>query len=192
MKRAALFLDRDGVINVDHGYVHKAEDFEFIDGIFDLVRAANRQGLLTIVITNQAGIGRGFYSEDDFKKLTGWMKQEFRRFNAQIDDVYFCPFHPIHGLGKYRQDHECRKPRPGMLLQAAREHEIELGRSILIGDKRTDIQAGQAAGVGTLILLQGEVTIPSHATHSVRNLKEAQLLLEACGNNLPPVSPAGG
>jgi D-glycero-D-manno-heptose 1,7-bisphosphate phosphatase len=148
----ALFLDRDGVVNVDHGYVCRPEDFQFIDGIFDLCRAAQRQGYLIVVITNQAGIGRGYYSEADFAALTAWMVERFAAEGITIDGVYFCPFHPEHGVGPYKADAPCRKPNPGMILQAAEEHGIDLARSMLVGDKPSDIQAGVAAGVGRLFL----------------------------------------
>lgn len=146
--RPALFLDRDGVINVDHGYVIKVEDFEFIDGIFKLCASAKRAGFLVIVVTNQAGIGRGYYSELDFKTVTKWMCDQFAAVGADIDGVYHCPYHPEHGIGKYKRDSPCRKPAPGMLLDAAREHSIDMARSILVGDKVSDIQAALAAGVG--------------------------------------------
>lgn len=156
MKKAALFLDRDGVINVDHGYVHKPEDVEFIDGIFELVAAAKRAGYLVIVVTNQAGIGRGYYSEADFHALMDWMKARFAERGGQIDAVYFCPYHPEHGIGQYRRDSDCRKPAPGMLLQAQRELDIDMQRSVLIGDKPSDIAAGRAAGVNNLLHFGGD------------------------------------
>jgi D-glycero-D-manno-heptose 1,7-bisphosphate phosphatase len=152
----ALFLDRDGVINVDHAYVHRPEHFEFIDGIFDLVTAANRAGYLVVVVTNQAGIGRGYYSEADFHALTDWMCSEFARRGGRIDAVYFCPYHPEHGVGQYKRESEYRKPGPGMLLQAAREHGIDLSASIMVGDKISDMEAGRRAGVGTLLYLGHE------------------------------------
>ena len=151
MKRPALFLDRDGVINVDHGYVHTPEDFVFIEGIFDLVSTANRLGYLVIVITNQAGIGRGYYTEDDFHRIMQWMNMCFEARDGHIHAVYFCPYHPEYGLGIYRKSSIYRKPAPGMILQARNEHDIDLSLSILIGDKATDIEAGEAAGVGTLL-----------------------------------------
>lgn len=151
MKRA-LFLDRDGVINVDHAYVHKPDDFEFIDGIFELVAAANRVGYLTIVITNQAGIGRGYYTEADFEKLTAWMKQQFLVKGAHIDDVYYCPHHPESAMGNYLKDCDCRKPKPGMLLKAMNEHSIDMANSIFIGDKESDMIAGRAAGINCLVM----------------------------------------
>jgi D-glycero-D-manno-heptose 1,7-bisphosphate phosphatase len=154
MKRRALFLDRDGVINTDKGYVHKPEDFEFIEGIFDLVAYANRAEYLVVVVTNQAGIGRGYFSELDFHNLTIWMKDKFTEKGAKIDAVYFCPFHPEHGKGKYKRESDMRKPSPGMLFMAQSELAIDLKQSILIGDKSTDIAAGRTAGVGTLLLFQ--------------------------------------
>jgi D-glycero-D-manno-heptose 1,7-bisphosphate phosphatase len=152
--QAALFLDRDGVINVDHAYVHRQEQFEFIDGIFELVRRARGAGYRVFVITNQAGIARGYYSEDDFHRLTAWMQGVFATEGAPIDHVYYCPYHAEHGLGRYKIDSPLRKPRPGMILQAADEHGIDLARSLLVGDMDTDIQAGEAAGVGRNLLFR--------------------------------------
>lgn len=150
--RPALFLDRDGVINVDHGYVCKREEFEFIGGIFDLCRTAKRLGYAVFVVTNQAGIGRGYYTERDFLELTDWMCGVFREEGVGIDKVYFCPFHPVHGVGPYKVESSDRKPGPGMILQAAGEFGVNLTRSVLVGDKETDIQAGIAAGVGCNLL----------------------------------------
>jgi D-glycero-D-manno-heptose 1,7-bisphosphate phosphatase len=152
----ALFLDRDGVINVDHGYVHRPDDFHFMDGIFDVARAARTHGYRLVVVTNQAGIGRGRYSETQFHALTDWMCLCFMEERAPIDRVYFSPYHPTAGLGEYKQDHISRKPRPGMLFQAQRELGIDLAASILIGDKLSDVEAGIAAGVGRNLLLQAE------------------------------------
>ncbi len=148
----ALFLDRDGVFNVNHGYVHTRERFDFIDGIFDACRQARALGYLLIVATNQAGIGRGFYGEADFHKLSDWMCAEFARRGAPIDRVYFCPFHPEHGIGPYRRDAPCRKPNPGMILEAARDFQLDLPRCALVGDKASDIEAGERAGVGCNVL----------------------------------------
>lgn len=151
--RKALFLDRDGVINVDHGYVHRVDQIEFCDGIFDLVRHARALGYAVVVVTNQAGIGRGFYTEADFRKLTAWMLAEFDRRGAKIDRVYHCPDHPVHGLGEHRRESSWRKPNPGMLLQAARDMGLVLQSSVMVGDKGSDIVAGQRAGVARTIRL---------------------------------------
>jgi D-glycero-D-manno-heptose 1,7-bisphosphate phosphatase len=153
MLKRALFLDRDGVINVDHGYVHTVEQFEFINGIFDLVAAANRLGYLVIIVTNQAGIARGYYSVAQFQDLTNWMKSRFVENGSIIDAVYYCPHHPEHGSGEYRIECGCRKPFPGMLLNAKYEFDLDMKKSIIVGDKETDIAAGVSANVGTLVLL---------------------------------------
>jgi len=150
--RPALFLDRDGVINIDHAYVSRPEHFEFVDGIFELCRNAKRLGYLIFVVTNQAGIGRGYYTEQDFLKLTEWMCGVFKEQGVDIDKVYFCPSHPEHGIGQYKVDSLYRKPGPGMILQAAEEFDVDLVRSVVVGDKETDIQAGIAAGVGCTLL----------------------------------------
>lgn len=148
----ALFLDRDGVINVEKNYVYKIEDFEFIDGIFELVRSYQEQGYLIFVITNQAGIGRGYYTEDDFLNLTDWMLERFEEQGIKITEVYYCPYHPTHGIGEYLKDSIDRKPNPGMILKAKEKYDIDLGNSVLIGDKESDIEAGKAAGILKLIL----------------------------------------
>lgn len=164
MRRPALFLDRDGVINVDRGYVHRAEDTQFIDGIFDLCRAARQRSYMIIVVTNQAGIGRGYYTEADFWAYTDWLCHVFRGQGGEIDRVYFCPTHPEHGVGAYKVDSPCRKPRPGMILQAAKDLDVDLGGSILVGDKESDIEAGLAAQVGCNLLLQPDTSAPLSAT----------------------------
>lgn len=156
-RRRALFLDRDGVINVDHGYVHTPEQFEFIDGIFDLCRRAVARGYMIVVVTNQAGIGRGYYTEQDFHTLSDWMRAQFLAEGIEIAKIYFCADHPEQGIGEYRCDSILRKPAPGMLLAAARELCIDLAASTLVGDNDTDIQAGIRAGVGCNILFAPEV-----------------------------------
>lgn len=151
--RKALFLDRDGVINVEKNYVYRIEDFEFLPGIFDLCELAMRLGFRLVVITNQAGIGRGYYGEADYQALTHWMVQQFREHGVVIDRVYHCPHHPTAGIGEYRQESFHRKPNPGMLLMARDDLGLDLSRSILVGDKDSDIEAGIAAGVKTNIKL---------------------------------------
>jgi D-glycero-D-manno-heptose 1,7-bisphosphate phosphatase len=152
--RKALFLDRDGVINVDHGYVCAPERTEFIDGIFELCRQAKGLGYLLVVITNQAGIGRGYYSEQQYLDYMNWMRTVFQQHSAPLDAVYHCPHHPTDGVGAFRRECDCRKPAPGMLLRAQRDLGLDLARCILIGDKASDMAAGHSAGVGSCILIE--------------------------------------
>lgn len=149
----ALFLDRDGVINLDHGYVHRIEQVEFRDGIFELVRAAKLRGYAVVVVTNQAGIGRGFYTEDDFQRLTAWMLTEFEGRDASIDRIYHCPDHPEFGVGAYRRESMFRKPGPGMLLKAATDLGLTLPDSVMVGDTESDIEAGIRAGLRCNVLV---------------------------------------
>jgi D-glycero-D-manno-heptose 1,7-bisphosphate phosphatase len=178
-----LFLDRDGVINVNHGYVHSVRNFEFIDGIFDIVRAAQANDFKIVVITNQSGIGRGLYSEEQFYQLTSWMCKEFLNAGAPIDKVYFSPFHPTEGLGRYRKDDFSRKPNPGMIFQAQQELCLDLDNSILIGDKSSDIQAGIEAGIGLNILFAQECQseVIYQKCHVIKSLSEIALFLESYG-----------
>lgn len=156
MSQRALFLDRDGVINVDHGYVCTPDRTEFVPGIFELVRAANAADHLVVVVTNQAGIARGYYTEQEFLGYMAWLRGEFLVRGSHIDDVFFCPHHPDAGQGDLLQSCRCRKPAPGMILDAQARYGFDLSKSTLVGDKITDIEAGKAAGVGTNILLGEE------------------------------------
>ncbi len=153
--RPALFLDRDGVINEEVGFLHRPEEVRFVPGIFELIRQARSRGYAIIVITNQSGIGRGLYTEEQFHTLMRYMRGLLAAEDADVDAIYFSPFHPVHGLNEYKRDTDCRKPGPGMLLQAARDHDLDLSRSALIGDRCSDLAAGAAAGVPKLVLLRG-------------------------------------
>lgn len=180
MKKKALFLDRDGVINKEKNYVYRIQDFYFIEGIFDLLRSAQDCEYLLIVITNQAGIARGYYTEDDFYLLTDWMKKQLHEKGIVIDRVYHCPYHPVHGIGRYKRNSECRKPSPGMILKAAKDLDIDLSNSLLIGDKESDIEAGLRAGIGLNILLRHEKIPQPHQTKAnkiINVLAEAVQLL---------------
>jgi len=164
----ALFLDRDGVINVEKNYLYKIENFEFIDGIFDLCRFFQDKGYLIFVVTNQSGIARGYYTEDDFSVLTKWMVGAFKEKGVDVTHVYHCPHHPdISGAC------DCRKPNPGMLLEAAATYQIDLKESVLIGDKERDIDAAFHAGLDVAYLYAPEgVHEQTKATHVITSLKE--------------------
>lgn len=153
-KNKALFLDRDGVINKDYGYVYQINKFDLIDNIKILIKAAKAKGYKIIVVTNQAGIGRGFFSEDDFENLTNYMKDLFLKDKCAIDAVYYCPYHSTEGVGKYLKNSNDRKPNPGMLLKAKKKFNLDMNKSILIGDKFSDIEAGIKSSVKTNILFK--------------------------------------
>jgi D-glycero-D-manno-heptose 1,7-bisphosphate phosphatase len=179
----ALFLDRDGVINVDRGYVCTRDQFEFVDGIFDLCRHAATLGFAVVVVTNQAGIGRGYYTEREFLQLTDWMCASFSERGVPIARVYSCPYHPEFGIGSYKRKSDFRKPGPGMILQAAKDLTIALPQSVLVGDRETDIEAGRAAGVGVNLLYRPQTeedpaTSASQATATLRRLVDAVPFLE--------------
>jgi D-glycero-D-manno-heptose 1,7-bisphosphate phosphatase len=139
------------VINEDYGYVHKIEDFHFREGIFDVCRAAQLARMKIIVVTNQAGIGRGLYTEYDFRSLTTFMINSFLSYSIIITDVYHCPFHPIHGIKKYKRDSYDRKPNPGMLIKAIRDHCLDPATSLMIGDRNSDFIASKNARVSHYI-----------------------------------------
>jgi len=146
MPHKALFLDRDGIINIDHGYVSRPEDFEFSPGIFTLLKLFQKAGYLLFIITNQSGIGRGYYSEKQFLTLTQWMTEKLEKERIHIEKVYYCPHLPDSGC-------DCRKPNPGMIKKAAKTYDIDLGHSWMIGDKESDIQLAHNAGIGRCIYI---------------------------------------
>ena len=152
MSSKGLFLDRDGVINIDKGYVFRVQDFIFVDGYFEFVRKACDLGFKVFVVTNQSGIGRGLYSEQDFSRISQWLRRITSQNGASITAVYHCPHHPTEAAPEFRKDCDCRKPKSGMLLRAAAEHGVDMSRSMLIGDRATDIKAGIGAGIGVNIL----------------------------------------
>ena len=153
MRRPAAFLDRDGVINVDRGYVSRAEDFTFVGGIFEGTAALQQLGFALVVVTNQSGIGRGLYSENEFFALNRWMIGQFEQHSIRIDGVFFCPHHPTDARGQYRRECDCRKPAAGLLLRAARKLGLDLTRSAMFGDRASDLQAAAAAYVPLRYLL---------------------------------------
>ena len=156
--RPTLFLDRDGVLNVDHGYVHRWEDFDWIPGAQAAVRRFNAAGWLVIVVTNQSGIGRGYYTEDEMHALHERMQAALAEAGARIDAFYYCPQHPEAAQEAYRHpDPPDRKPNPGMLLKALAEWPVDRERSVMVGDKPADLEAAMRAGVRGLLFEGGDL-----------------------------------
>jgi D-glycero-D-manno-heptose 1,7-bisphosphate phosphatase len=138
IEHKALFLDRDGIVNEDVSYAHRPEQIRFCDGIFDLCSHALEKGYLLLVMTNQAGVAKGHFTEADVEHLHRWMGEQFALRNLTITAFYHCPYHKDGVVGEYRRDDLCRKPKPGMFLKAAKDHNIDLSRSLMVGDKPSD------------------------------------------------------
>jgi D-glycero-D-manno-heptose 1,7-bisphosphate phosphatase len=180
-RRRALILDRDGVVNEDSGYLHRIEDCRFVEGIFALTQAFARRHFAILIITNQSGIGRRLYTEADFARLMGWMRGEFAREGVEIAGIYHCPDAPDTVPPSTWNGHRLRKPGPGMVLKAAQELSLDLARSWLVGDKLGDIEAGRAAGVGSLVLFDPAASATARQSDlwTVPRLTDAAALLEA-------------
>ena len=183
---SAVFLDRDGVINVDHGYVSTWEQFEFLPGVPEALRELQDAGYLLVVVSNQSGIGRGYYNEADVESLNQTIAQHLdSTVGVTVSGFYHCPHHPTEAEGEFRRQCDCRKPAPGMIRQAVLDHGIDVKTSLLVGDKDSDIEAGRAAGVAKLFkvansakpttpagdvqLVAGLSDVPTSCSRSVRS-----------------------
>ena len=168
-----IFLDRDGVINKEIHYLHKINDLEFVDGIFDVCIHFQNLGYQNIIITNQSGIGRGYYEESDYQKITNWMLSKFNGYGVKILDIFHCPHAPDSNCN-------CRKPKPGMLLNAKTKYGIDMKRSWLIGDKETDIQAANNAGINQTILIKSGYIIDelkSNARYIINKVSDSAKII---------------
>ena len=177
MANKAVFLDRDGTINVDVGYAHKLEELKIISGVIEGLKELQELDYKLIIVTNQAGIGRGYYTKEDYHDFQLKLRQELNKQGIFITEEYFCPHHPEKGIGEYKKNCNCRKPKTGMLEQASNDFNIDLTQSWLIGDKPGDIQAGNSAGCKTILVKTGKAGEDRHfsiaPTFTAYNLLEA-------------------
>jgi D-glycero-D-manno-heptose 1,7-bisphosphate phosphatase len=156
VKEKAVFLDRDGVINEDYGYVHKIENFHIYPEVFPALRKLQEAGFKLLIVTNQSGIAVGYYTEDDFKKVTQHMLSIFEKEGIKIDKVYYCPHHPEGIVPQYTMKCDCRKPESGMIRQGIKEFNIDPSKSFLIGDKENDIKAAHKEGIKAALVKTGQ------------------------------------
>lgn len=163
MSRKAAFIDRDGVLNEERAFVHRAEDFVLIPGALEALRALTAAGYLLVVVTNQSGIARGLYSESDYLALTEHMRAQLAQEGISLDAVEYCPHLPDAPVDRYRVDCDCRKPKPGMLKRAINRLEVDPRASFLVGDRLSDIQAARAAGIGRCFLVRTGYPLPQEA-----------------------------
>jgi D-glycero-D-manno-heptose 1,7-bisphosphate phosphatase len=171
MSRPAAFIDRDGVLNEDEGYVYLIEDFRWLPGAKQALSLLQQAGVARVVITNQSGIARGLYTEADLERLHEHLRLDLAREGLALDGIHACPHHPDGVVARYRLDCDCRKPRPGLIEQAVREHRLDLAASCLFGDKASDIEAGRRAGVGRCWVIASDATARGDSAAS------------ACGGN---------
>ena len=173
MDKKAIFLDRDGVINEEVSYLYKIENFKFIDGIFEACQYFNSQGYEIIILTNQSGISRGFYTVRDYDKLMNWMLSKFSENSIRVLDTFYCPHIPESKCN-------CRKPKPGMFLNAMQKHKINMKNSWMIGDKETDIEAANSAGIKNTILVRSGHLIDEYNSKSlfiIDSIKESMKII---------------
>ncbi len=173
MQRRGLLLDRDGVINVDHGYVGKQEQFSFLPGLFSFLRAARDRGFYLAILTNQSGVARGLYSEADYNALTKWMLRQLAKEGIQIDLTLACFEHTEGSIDTYRRESYWRKPSPGMVLEAIQKLQLDPARSVFLGDQLRDMEAAQAGGVGKCLWLTEKPEQPPKGIMIVNNYDQA-------------------
>lgn len=163
MSLKAAFIDRDGVLNEERAFVHRIEDFAFVPGAIEALRALKAAGYLLVVVTNQSGIARGLYSEADYLALTAYMRERLAAEGISLDAVEYCPHLPDAPVARYRVECDCRKPKPGMLRRAIQALDIEPGTSLLVGDRPSDLEAGRAAGIGRCFLVRTGYALPEES-----------------------------
>jgi len=179
-RRPAVFLDRDGTLNKEVNYLHKIENFEWVSGAPQAVKRLNAFKVPVLVVTNQSGVARGYYDEAAVERLHAWMNEELAKVGAKIDAFYFCPYHPDGRVEKYRAMTHCRKPNPGMFEEAIEEWGVDPARSVVVGDKNTDLVPGNELGMTTILVRtgHGDTEDDTVADHVVRDVGAAVDLIE--------------
>lgn len=177
-KSKAAFIDRDGVINEERNYVHRIEDFVLLPGVVQGLALLRDAGFRLIVVTNQAGIARGYYDQSAMDRLHDHLREQLALQGVALDAIYFCPHHPTGSVKELAVECDCRKPSPGMLLQAAEDFDLDLSASVLIGDKLSDVQAGKRAGVGRVVIVESGHEVDEAARHQADGVA-ANLLVAA-------------
>lgn len=191
-RRAAVFLDRDGTINEEVDFVRTPDQLVLIPGAAAAIRRLNHAGLLTCVISNQSGVGRGLYTEDDLSLIHARLAEELKKEEAMLDRIYYCPHHPTEGIPPYNIACACRKPSTGMLLAAQRDYDVDFSRSSVVGDRSVDVLAGRAVGARTVLVLTGYgrqaaedcAALGIRPDHTVASLVEAvEIILDEDGRD---------
>ncbi len=154
-RRIGVFLDRDGTLNEERNFVRTADELHMIPGAAAAVRTLNERGVITCVISNQSGVGRGYLKESDLVPIHHRLEEQLQEEGAHVDQIYYCPHHPTEGIPPYNVECDCRKPKPGMLQQGGREFDLDLPESFVVGDSIVDVQAGKAVGATTILVLTG-------------------------------------
>ena len=188
MSQRAAFIDRDGVLNEERAFVHRIEDFVFLPGAIEALRALESAGYRRVVVTNQSGIARGLYTEADYQRLTDQVRERLRGEGVTLDAIEYCPHLPDAPLPEYRRACECRKPAPGMLLAAIRSLDLDPAGSFLVGDRLTDVQAGRAAGIGRCFLVRTGYALTAEAIGAADGVYEDLL---ACVRDVLGAGEAG-
>lgn len=182
-RNRAVFLDRDGTLNQDVGYTYKVEDLRVLDNVVEGLRLISEMGFRLVITANQSGIARGYFTVQEMGTFNRHLVDTLESHSIIIDGIYYCPYHPTEGIGLFRRNSAYRKPQPGMLIQAAKDHNIDLRSSYVIGDKKSDILAGQAAGCTTILVMTGaagtgEPELAADPNCVARDLVEAALIIQ--------------
>jgi D-glycero-D-manno-heptose 1,7-bisphosphate phosphatase len=192
-RRPAVFLDRDGTLNKEVNYLHKIENFEWVPGAPQAVKRLNELGGPVLVVTNQSGVARGYYTEDDVDRLHAWMNEALAEIGATVDAFYYCPYHPDGAVEEYRGRSHCRKPNAGMFETAMAEWDVDPARSYVVGDKATDLLPGNELGMTTVLVRtgHGETEDETVADHVVADVGAAADLIEQAVEGTEPGAGKG-